>query len=88
MTVNAKRLDYPLDPQQKRQHVKALVTLAKRAGLYPQCLHLTGVDMNNIPVAAGTFGDVYKGNLETRAIAVKVVRMFGQSNITKLLKAT
>jgi hypothetical protein len=65
-----------------------LLKLSRLSGLYPECLvrddvQLIGTD----PVAAGTFGDVWKGSIGGReAIAVKVLRVYEKSDVKKLLK--
>jgi predicted unusual protein kinase regulating ubiquinone biosynthesis (AarF/ABC1/UbiB family) len=42
--------------------------------------------MDRHPVAGGSYGDVYKGLLQGKQIAVKVLRMYQDSDIVKLLK--
>jgi hypothetical protein len=37
-------------------------------------------------VAGGSFGDVWKGEIHGRAIAVKQLKVYERSNIEKLLK--
>jgi hypothetical protein len=80
------RLDFPLDPLHKRRHVKALLELSRASGLYPDCLALRGVEMEEFPVVHGGYGDVYKGNWQGKLIAVKVMKMYQTSDIVKLLK--
>ena len=80
------RLDFPLEHLHKPRHVKALLELSRKSGLYPQCLALRGVEMDQFPVAHGGFGDVYKGQWQEKLIAVKVMKMYQNSDIDKLLK--
>lgn len=70
----------------KALYMGAIITLARKSGLYPQCLHLEGVTIATRPVASGTFGDIYKGEVRGHAVAVKVFRPYEDSDITKLLK--
>lgn len=77
-----------MDPKQKRLHVSSLVRLAKYSGLYPECLRLDGVKMSDRPVAAGSFGDVYKGTLRGQAIAVKMVKLYEKSDVVRLLRVS
>lgn len=82
------RLDYYLDGRYSSKLVRALVKLAKRSGLYPECLKIEGCKVLKTQVAAGSFGDIYKGELEGQAIAVKVVRLFEPSEKKKLLQVS
>ncbi|KAH7919412.1 kinase-like protein, partial [Leucogyrophana mollusca] len=54
-----------------------LVELSKRSGLYPQRLILPNINIRGDQVDGGTFGDVWKGDLDGRAVAVKKMRVFG-----------
>ena len=80
------RLDFPLDPQYKPLHVKLLLKLSKVSGLHPECLDLNGVEVEGHPVDRGSYGDVYKGRLHGQVIAVKALRIYQTSNLTKLRK--
>ena len=60
--------------------------LSRASGLYPECLVLKGVHMEGHPVAGGGYGDVYKGLLQGKQIAVKVLRIYQDSDLVKLLK--
>lgn len=80
------RLNYHLDPKLKHRHVQALIKLSSASGLYPDCMALKGIELEEDPVAGGGFGEVHKGRLEGRHIAVKVLRVYQRSDIAKLLK--
>ncbi|KAF7375734.1 Protein kinase domain-containing protein [Mycena sanguinolenta] len=64
---------------------KALIRLSAASQLYPRCFPLTGLEHETL-VAGGTFGDVYIGSLRDRTVAVKIMRVFEQSDIDALLK--
>jgi hypothetical protein len=76
----------PVDPSYKRRHLKTLVKLSRASRLYPECLTLTGVKIGNNPVAAGGFGDIFRGNVRGENIAVKVLRIFKKKDMDDLLK--
>ena len=80
------RLEFPLEHLHKPRHVKALLELSRKSGLYPQCLALRGVEMDQLPVAHGGFGDVYKGRWQGKLIGVKVMKMYQNSDTDRLLK--
>ncbi|KAH7919597.1 kinase-like protein, partial [Leucogyrophana mollusca] len=67
--------------------VNILVELSKRSGLYPQRLVLSNIDIRGGQVAGGTFGDVWKGDLDGRAVAVKKMRVFDSRDVQALMKA-
>ncbi|KAH7918869.1 kinase-like protein [Leucogyrophana mollusca] len=67
--------------------VKTLVELSKRSGLYPQRLLLPNIDIRGDQVDGGTFGDVWKGDLDGRPVAVKKMRVFRSSEVRELMKA-
>ncbi|KAJ7278679.1 kinase-like domain-containing protein [Mycena rebaudengoi] len=66
--------------------MKTLIKLSRASRLYPECLTLTGVDMAKDPIAAGGFGDVFMGKFRGEDIAVKVLRIFRETDIDELLK--
>ncbi|KAJ7670949.1 kinase-like domain-containing protein, partial [Mycena rosella] len=71
----------------KHRLVKALIRLSGQAELHPRCFTLTNLLKEENPVAGGSFGDVYKGKLGCQCVAVKMMRVFGESDIDGLLKA-
>jgi hypothetical protein len=75
-----------MNPVYKSRHLKALIKLSKASGLYPECLVLKGVDMEKHPVTGGGYGDVHMGTLQGKQIAVKVLRLYQDSDLVKLLK--
>ena len=77
-----------MDPLHKPRHIKALLRLSRASGLYPECLALKGVKIEAHPVARGSYGDVFKGHLHGRVIAVKALRIYQTSYLAKLLKVT
>jgi len=81
-------LDWPqLDKRLKRPYIKALIRLSRLSGLYPECLVLRGVKRTgNCAVAGGGFGEVWKGAIKQHAIAIKALRVYGKTQVQKLLK--
>ena len=80
------RLDFVMNPMYKRRHFKAFMKLSRASGLYPECLVLKGVDMERHPVTRGGYGDVHVGLLHGQRIAVKVLRIYQNSDLVKLHK--
>ncbi|KAJ7607025.1 kinase-like domain-containing protein, partial [Mycena polygramma] len=80
-------LDYKsnLPRSRRRRLFKALVRLSSESRLHPQCFTLKGLAQGRL-VAGGSFGDVYKGWLENHYVAVKMMRVFEESDIGALLK--
>ncbi|KAJ7698235.1 kinase-like domain-containing protein, partial [Mycena metata] len=80
-------LDYDVDVAtiKRRRLFKALIRLSADSKLYPQCLTLTGLQQERL-MAGGSFGDVYKGLLGDQSVAIKIMRVFEESDIEALLK--
>lgn len=67
--------------------MNALLRLSRKSGLYPDTLLQSEVTMEGeYPVAAGQFGDVWKGTLHGCTVAVKVLKLYVQSDISIHLK--
>ncbi|KAF7325327.1 Protein kinase domain-containing protein [Mycena venus] len=62
------------------------VRLSCHSKLYPRCLTLPDLDNGRQAVAGGSFGDVYRGFLGGRSVAIKMMRLFQQSDVDVLLK--
>ncbi|KAJ7076301.1 kinase-like domain-containing protein [Mycena epipterygia] len=65
---------------------KALLRLSRASGLHPICFPLTGVQKVGQQVAAGGFGDIWKGLLRGQSVSVKVMRLFEDSDVAAVLK--
>ncbi|KAJ7656390.1 kinase-like domain-containing protein [Mycena polygramma] len=80
-------LDYDSDlvPMTRRRLIKALARLSRDSELHPRCFTLTGLERGQL-VAGGSSGDVYKGLLEGQSVAVKMMRVFQESDVAVLLK--
>lgn len=69
--------------------LSALRKLSKHSGLYPDCLLLQGIKPHGSdPVEAGRFGDVWKGELNGRPVAVKIIRTYLKSDVAQLARAS
>lgn len=80
------RLDLPMDPAYRPRHIKTLIQLSGWSGLFPECLVLTGINLEQRPIASGGCGDVYKGVLQGKHVAVKALRLYQNSDLANLLK--
>ncbi|KAJ7715427.1 hypothetical protein B0H14DRAFT_2413158, partial [Mycena olivaceomarginata] len=69
----------------RRRIFKALIRLSGDSKLHPRCFDLTGLQQERL-VARGAFGDVYTGLLRGQPVAIKVMRVFEESDIDALLK--
>ncbi|THU85508.1 hypothetical protein K435DRAFT_612833, partial [Dendrothele bispora CBS 962.96] len=65
----------------------AIIRLSDKSGLYPNCLALDNVTkVGDHPVAAGGFGEIWKGLIGGQMACLKVVKIYGDSDVQKLLK--
>ncbi|THU78618.1 kinase-like protein, partial [Dendrothele bispora CBS 962.96] len=80
--------DYPgVLPKLKSKIFHAIIRLSNKSGLYPNCLALDDVTkVGDHPVAAGGFGEIWKGLIGGRIVCLKVVKIYGNSDVQKLLK--
>jgi len=61
--------------------------LSKKSGLLPDCLILGHVaNRSDHPIARGTFGDIRRGQINGREVAIKEMRVYQRSDAQKLLK--
>ncbi|KAJ7113417.1 hypothetical protein C8R44DRAFT_984704 [Mycena epipterygia] len=65
---------------------KALLRLSRASELHPRCFTLTGLHIIGQQVAAGGFGDIWKGSFGGQNVSVKVMRLFEDSDIEAVLK--
>ncbi|KAF7377563.1 Protein kinase domain-containing protein [Mycena sanguinolenta] len=65
---------------------QALRQLSRPSGLHPRCFALSGLQRLGQQVTGGGFGDIWKGLIGGQNVCVKVMRIFGDSNITAALK--
>ncbi|KAJ7651237.1 hypothetical protein FB45DRAFT_780589 [Roridomyces roridus] len=81
-------LDYDADipPADRRRIFKALIRLSDYSKLYPRCFTLTDLEQERL-VDGGSFSDVYQGYLRGQCVAVKMMRVFDQSDIETVLKS-
>ncbi|EGO03487.1 hypothetical protein SERLA73DRAFT_101655 [Serpula lacrymans var. lacrymans S7.3] len=69
----------------KRVLLHALIRLSRKSGHYPGGMALRELQYSGAPITGGGFGDIYKGSVLERAVAVKVLRTFGTEQ--ELLKS-
>ncbi|KAJ7113516.1 kinase-like domain-containing protein, partial [Mycena epipterygia] len=65
---------------------KALLRLSRASGLHPRCFSLPGLKKIGQQVAAGGFGDIWKGSYRGQTVSVKVMRLFQDSDVKAVLK--
>ncbi|KAJ7113586.1 kinase-like domain-containing protein, partial [Mycena epipterygia] len=65
---------------------KALLRLSRVSGLHPNCFPLMGLQKVGEQVAAGGFGDIWKGVFRGQNVSVKVMRLFEDSDVQAVLK--
>ncbi|KAF8064122.1 kinase-like domain-containing protein, partial [Lyophyllum atratum] len=81
-------LDLPhLDTIFRSPFMNALLRLSRRSGLYPNLLLRNQVSLDGTDaVAAGQFGDVWKGKFQDQQVAVKVLKVYMTSDLTEHFK--
>ncbi|KAJ7108599.1 kinase-like domain-containing protein [Mycena epipterygia] len=65
---------------------KALLRLSHASGLHPTCFALSGLQKVGQQVAAGAFGDVWKGLVRGQSVCVKIVRLFRDADVKAALQ--
>jgi len=64
-----------------------MMHLSKKSGLYPNCLVLDNVTkIGEHPVAAGGFGEIWRGLIGGQMACLKVVKVYSNSDVQKLLR--
>ncbi|KAK1218196.1 Rho guanine nucleotide exchange factor [Marasmius sp. AFHP31] len=66
---------------------KVMLRLSKESGLCPKCLTISDVKKSGKrQVAGGGFGDVWMGEFRNRTVCLKLVRLFADTDIQKVVK--
>ncbi|KAJ6456478.1 kinase-like domain-containing protein [Mycena sanguinolenta] len=83
-------LDYPLlDGRVRPVILQALLKLSTKSGRHPRCFALSDrLQLADAPVAAGSFGDVWKGKIQGETVSVKIMRIYEEADFEALLKAS
>ncbi|KAJ6600554.1 kinase-like domain-containing protein, partial [Mycena vulgaris] len=80
-------LDYRrLNPSIHSVLLKGLLKLSKKLKRYPRCFALRHLKLAGNPIAAGTFGDIWKTQFHKETVCVKVMRVYEEGDIEALLK--
>ncbi|KAJ7651271.1 kinase-like domain-containing protein [Roridomyces roridus] len=77
--------DANITPADRRLLSKALIRLSDYSMLYPRCFTLDDLEHERL-VAGGSFSDVYTGCPHGQRVAVKMMRVFEESDIDAVLK--
>ncbi|KAJ7873721.1 kinase-like domain-containing protein, partial [Mycena leptocephala] len=72
-------------PFSKSLILKALLRLSRESGLHPRCFVLPELHKVGNQVAAGGFGDLWKGLVHGVGVSVKIMRVFEDSNVQSIL---
>ncbi|KAF7360262.1 Protein kinase domain-containing protein [Mycena venus] len=67
---------FPESPARPRLF-KALVRLSHKSELHPTCFPLRDLQLIGHQVAAGAFGDIWRGLVHGQSVSVKIMRLFG-----------
>ncbi|KAJ7440163.1 kinase-like domain-containing protein [Mycena latifolia] len=65
---------------------KALVRLSHASGLHPACYALSGLQKVGQQIAAGAFGDIWKGLVRGQSVSVKIMRLFRDADVKAALQ--
>ncbi|KAF8218342.1 hypothetical protein K438DRAFT_25235 [Mycena galopus ATCC 62051] len=65
---------------------QALLQLSRPSGLHPRCFVLSDLQKIGQQVTGGGFGDIWKGLVRGQSVCVKIMRIFGNSNVEAALK--
>jgi hypothetical protein len=66
--------------------LQALLRLSRASGLHPRCFVLPELQKIGQQVAAGGFGDIWKGLVCGQTVSVKIMRIFQHSHVEGALK--
>lgn len=66
--------------------VKTIMRLSQNSFLYPLSLLVEGITRDDIPYSSGNFGDVYRGTFRGQAVALKVIKIYKKSDLSRIFK--
>jgi len=76
-----------LDAHLRRSLVVAMQRLSAKTSLYPKVFDFKGISLvEDNPVFAGGFADIYKGRLGDRFVCLKMIRVFESSQVDYVVK--
>ncbi|KAJ6487845.1 kinase-like domain-containing protein [Mycena sanguinolenta] len=80
-------LDSLAESSARTRLFKALLRLSRASGLHPTCFPLTDLQIMGHQVAAGAFGDIWKGIVREQIVSVKVMRIFRDAEVRVAVEA-
>lgn len=76
-----------LNPIYKSPFLNAMLRLSSKSGIYPKIVVQDSVIIEGSnPSTAGQFGDVWKGTFQGQQVAVKILRLYGMSDVSQHVK--
>ncbi|KAJ7038897.1 hypothetical protein C8F04DRAFT_1087915 [Mycena alexandri] len=65
---------------------KGMLRLSRASGLHPRCFPVSGFQAIGEQVAAGGFGDIWKGRVCGQTVSIKIMRIFQDSDTQVIVK--
>jgi len=76
-----------LDRIYRSPFLNAMLRLSSKSGIYPKILVQNSVTIQGSDsLTAGQFGDIWKGTFQDQQVAIKILRLFGMSDISQHVK--
>jgi len=76
-----------LDPIYRSPFLNAMLRLSSKSGIYPKILVQESVTIEGSnPLTAGQFGDVWQGLFQGQQVAIKILRLYGMSDVAQHIK--
>jgi len=64
-----------------------MLRLSSKSGIYPKILIQNAVTIEGSnPLTAGQFGDIWQGAFQDKQVAIKILRLYGVSDVSQHVK--